>query len=357
MQIFLVGGSVRDELLGLPVTDRDWVVVGSSPEEMLALGFMQVGKDFPVFLHPSTHEQYALARIERKIAPGYYGFECVFSKKVSLEEDLQRRDLTINAIAKSQDGIIIDPFAGQSDLKQRVLRHVSLAFVEDPVRVLRVARFLARFADLGFSVAPETMALMRQMVANGELNSLVKERVWAEMRQALETNAPAQFFLLLQQLGALKCIALELANLDFTGLANVAKHYSSVMVRFGALAKSLQDKAQFVAFANNLGLPQEFKKFGLLCVRYQSMPANADAIYALFKELRIYNNGGLELLEQFLQAGDYIKYQSHLIAAYERSLQVNARSIQALGFKGAAITAELDAARIKLIESAIAPKI
>ena len=175
MRIYAVGGAVRDELLGLAVADRDYVVVGATPEEMVAQGFRPVGKDFPVFLHPRTHEEYALARTERKTARGYKGFQVFAAPEVTLEEDLARRDLTINAIAKDEAGLFIDPYGGMADLTAGVLRHVSPAFVEDPVRVLRVARFAARF---GFAIAPETLALMREMAVNGEVDALVAERVW-----------------------------------------------------------------------------------------------------------------------------------------------------------------------------------
>jgi tRNA nucleotidyltransferase (CCA-adding enzyme) len=185
MRIYLVGGAVRDKLLNRPVTDHDHVVVGARPDEMLEQGFRPVGKDFPVFLHPKTNEEYALARTERKTGHGYHGFAFQADPTVTLEEDLARRDLTINAIAEAEDGQLVDPFNGVRDLEQRLLRHVSAAFVEDPVRLLRVARFAARFAPLGFTVAPETMALMQQMVRDGEVDHLVPERVWQETRKAL----------------------------------------------------------------------------------------------------------------------------------------------------------------------------
>jgi tRNA nucleotidyltransferase (CCA-adding enzyme) len=201
MRIFSVGGAVRDELLGLPVQDRDFVVVGASPEEMLARGFRLVGKDFPVFLHPVTHEEYALARTERKAGHGYKGFVFHASPEVTLEEDLARRDLTINAIARSDDGTLIDPFGGINDLEKRVLRHVGPAFVEDPVRILRVARFIARFGE--FSIATETMALMRRMVEDGEADHLVAERVWQEFSRGLMEKAPSRMIGTLRECGAL----------------------------------------------------------------------------------------------------------------------------------------------------------
>ncbi|MDE2050264.1 MAG: multifunctional CCA tRNA nucleotidyl transferase/2'3'-cyclic phosphodiesterase/2'nucleotidase/phosphatase, partial [Gammaproteobacteria bacterium] len=185
MQVYLVGGAVRDRLLGRPVKERDWVVVGASPEELERQGFVPVGREFPVFLHPRTHEEYALARLERKVAPGYRGFTTQFSPDVTLEEDLRRRDLTINAMAETAAGEIVDPYGGRGDLDARLLRHVSESFVEDPVRVLRVARFAARYAQLGFRVAEETVALMRAMTDSGELTALVPERVWQETERAL----------------------------------------------------------------------------------------------------------------------------------------------------------------------------
>ncbi len=211
MQIYAVGGAVRDELLGLPVQDRDYVVVGATPEEMVRLGFRPVGKDFPVFLHPDTHEEYALARTERKTARGYKGFRVHASPAVTLEQDLARRDLTINAIARDPEGNIIDPFGGEADIRGRVLRHVGPAFVEDPVRILRVARFAARFA--GFAVAGETMALMGRMVENGEADALVAERVWQELSRGLMEGRPSRMFEVLRDCGALARVLPELARL------------------------------------------------------------------------------------------------------------------------------------------------
>ena len=210
MDIYLVGGAVRDSLLGRPVAERDWVVVGATPEELQARGFTPVGRDFPVFLHPHTREEHALARLERKTGPGYRGFVTEFAPDVTLEQDLARRDLTINAMAQATDGHLIDPHGGRADLERRVLRHVSPAFVEDPVRILRIARFLARFAHLGFSVAAETIELMRQMSASGELDALVPERVWRELERLLVEPTPRAGIELLRECGALRIVLPEL---------------------------------------------------------------------------------------------------------------------------------------------------
>nr|WP_254305147.1 multifunctional CCA addition/repair protein [Rahnella aceris] len=210
VEIYLVGGAVRDSLLNLPVSEHDWVVVGATPEYMLENGYQQVGKDFPVFLHPVTHDEYALARTERKSGSGYNGFTCYAAPDVTLEQDLMRRDLTINAIAKSNDGELFDPYHGQRDIEQRLLRHVSDAFGEDPLRVLRVARFAARFAHLDFTVAPETQALMQQMAESGELEALTPERVWKETEKALQTQDPQVYFQVLRDCGALKVLFPEI---------------------------------------------------------------------------------------------------------------------------------------------------
>ncbi len=210
MIIYEVGGAVRDQMLGLPVQDHDYLVVGSTPEQMVAAGYLPVGKDFPVFLHPQTHDEYALARTERKTAPGYKGFIFHTSSEVTLEQDLIRRDLTINAMARGEDGRLHDPFGGQQDLAARILRHVSQAFAEDPVRILRLARFAARFPD--FVVAPETMALMQQMVLAGEVDALVAERVWQELERGLLEVSPARMFAVLRECGALARLLPELLD-------------------------------------------------------------------------------------------------------------------------------------------------
>jgi tRNA nucleotidyltransferase (CCA-adding enzyme) len=305
MQIYLVGGAVRDELLGLPVRERDWVVVGARPEELQAQGFKPVGKDFPVFLHPRSGEEYALARTERKTGRGYRGFETQFSPDVTLEQDLERRDLTINAIAKDPDGGgLIDPFGGQRDLGERVLRHVSGAFVEDPVRVLRVARFAARFAPLGFKVAPETLGLMREIAARGELDALVSERVWQETQRALEMPTPARFFEVLRDAHALPIIFPELHALfgvpqpeqwhpeidtgvhTLMVVEQAAKLSDDPVVRFAALthdlgkgttppsewprhiAHELRGVALVEAMCDRLKIPNAYRELAVLVSRY-----------------------------------------------------------------------------------------
>ena len=226
MEIYLVGGAVRDNLLGLPGRDKDWVVVGSNAKLMKEQGYLQVGKGFPVFLHPETKQEYALARTERKVGVGYLGFEFDASEFVTLEQDLLRRDLTINAIAKSSDGQIIDPYNGRRDIKDKVLRHVSPAFAEDPLRVLRVAKFAARFAKLGFSVAPETLKLMNTIVQSGEMNALVRERIWKELEQAMGSPAPDVFIGVLRDCNALKSILPEVDRLF--GVPQPVKYHPEV---------------------------------------------------------------------------------------------------------------------------------
>jgi tRNA nucleotidyltransferase (CCA-adding enzyme) len=224
LQAYVVGGAVRDRLLGLPVNDRDWVVVGATPQRMLDAGFRQVGRDFPVFLHPGTNEEYALARTERKSAPGYHGFVVHAEPSVTLEQDLMRRDLTINAMALAADGTLIDPFGGAADLRAGVLRHVSPAFAEDPVRILRVARFAARFS--GFSVAPQTLALMRAMVIAGEVDALVPERVWQELARGLMEATPSRLFELLRDCGALHVLLPEVDRL--WGVPQPPQHHPEI---------------------------------------------------------------------------------------------------------------------------------
>ena len=258
MEVYLVGGAVRDELLGLPVTERDWCVVGAAPADLEALGYRSVGRDFPVFLHPDTGEEHALARTERKTAAGYRGFEFHTAANVSLEEDLHRRDLTINAMARADDGLLIDPYGGRRDLEQRVLRHVSDAFAEDPVRILRVARFAARFHMQGFTIAPETLALMQTMVDSGEVDALVPDRVWKETETALCESAPQRFFESLRDCGALARIFPEIDALF--GIPQPQKwhpeidcgvHTMMVLEQAARLSKAVD--VRFAALVHDLG--------------------------------------------------------------------------------------------------------
>ncbi|ANE57563.1 MULTISPECIES: multifunctional CCA addition/repair protein [Methylomonas] len=258
MKTYLVGGAVRDRLLDYPVEERDWLVVGETAEAMLARGFRPVGKDFPVFLHPDTHEEYALARTERKTGNGYKGFAVHAAPDVSLEEDLQRRDLTINAMAIGDDGVLVDPFRGRFDLEQRLLRHVSPAFSEDPVRILRAARFAARYAHLGFRVADETMALMERMVAAGEADYLVSERVWAELHKALLERTPQAFFQVLRDCGALRVVFPEIDALF--GVPQPEKYHPEIdtgvhalMVLEQAARLSAKAEVRLAALLHDLG--------------------------------------------------------------------------------------------------------
>ena len=259
MKIYQVGGAVRDALLGLPVHDRDWVVVGARPEELTALGYLPVGKDFPVFLHPQTREEYALARTERKTAPGYHGFSVHAAPGVTLEQDLGRRDLTVNAIAQDEAGQIVDPYGGRKDLQARLLRHITPAFAEDPVRILRVARFAARFVD--FSIAPETLGLMREMVEAGEVDHLVPERVWQELARALMQTQPSRFFQVLRDCGALARLLPEVDRL--WGVPQTPEHHPEIdtgvhlmMVLDQAAELNAPLAVRFACLAHDLGKGQ-----------------------------------------------------------------------------------------------------
>ncbi|HRX89094.1 MAG TPA: multifunctional CCA addition/repair protein [Steroidobacteraceae bacterium] len=258
MQVYLVGGAVRDKLLGRPVKERDWVVVGATPADLEAQGYQAVGREFPVFLHPETHDEYALARLEKKVGPGYRGFITEFSPDVTLEEDLRRRDLTINAMAEDANGVLIDPHGGRHDLDARVLRHVSSAFVEDPVRILRLARFTARYASLGFRVADDTLALMREMVAAGEVDALVPERVWAETVRALAEPNPERYIEVLRDCGALAVILPELDALF--GVPQPEKWHPEIdtgLHQLLALQQSVRlggnERVRFAVLAHDLG--------------------------------------------------------------------------------------------------------
>jgi tRNA nucleotidyltransferase (CCA-adding enzyme) len=280
MQVYLVGGAVRDELLGLPVKDKDYVVVGSTPAAMLAAGFKSVGKDFPVFLHPQTHDEYALARTERKVAQGYKGFVVQATTDVSLEEDLARRDLTVNAMAKDAHGQLIDPYNGYADLQAKIFRHVSPAFAEDPVRILRAARLAARFPE--FTVAAQTNQLMQQMVAAGEVDALVAERVWQELAKGLMEQQPSRLFEVLQACGALARILPELAGLwerDPDGarallqtINRAAQQQQTLPVRFALLMVAGHLSAeQFKSLSLRLKVPNDSKELAQLLLKFHGL--------------------------------------------------------------------------------------
>lgn len=286
MDIYLVGGAVRDNILKLPVEERDWVVVGATPAELTTQGYRSVGKDFPVFLHPTTHEEYALARTERKSGAGHRGFVCDANAEVTLEQDLARRDLTVNAIAQSPAGELIDPYNGLSDLQARVLRHVSPAFIEDPLRILRVARFLARFEPLGFSVAPETMTLMQTMINEGAIRELTPERVFMECEKALKALAPSAFFKLLNALGADQFLWPEIA--DLTRLSQLSQRATQPEFRFATLFINVPE-AQATARCRALKAPNRYTELVLMICRGYATWLNLD------------NLGASEILNHFYQ--------------------------------------------------------
>ncbi|MAM86701.1 MAG: multifunctional CCA tRNA nucleotidyl transferase/2'3'-cyclic phosphodiesterase/2'nucleotidase/phosphatase [unclassified Hahellaceae] len=300
MEIFLVGGAVRDELLGRPVVDRDYVVTGATPEELIEAGFTQIGNDFPTFLHPQTHEEYALARTERKAGKGHTGFICDFSPDLTLEEDLQRRDLTINAMARGPGGELIDPYGGQTDLKHRLFRHVSSAFVEDPLRVLRVARFAARFPE--FSVAEETRILMTEIAASGELQLLTPERVWKEMSRALLECRPSRFFEVLMQCAAIQALFPEFNFVEMQwdrtlqALDAAATAEESLFVRMGIIACALEQEA-----ADSLNQRLKTPKQALLTCR---LCANKFSVISGLLKNEVAVEGRAEVLLELFETAD-----------------------------------------------------
>jgi tRNA nucleotidyltransferase (CCA-adding enzyme) len=306
MQIYIVGGAVRDRLLGRPVKDHDYVVVGATPEQMVARGFRPVGKDFPVFLHPTTQEEYALARTERKTAPGYHGFVFHTAPDVTLEQDLVRRDLTINAIAEADDGTLTDPFGGVADIERRVFRHVSEAFGEDPVRILRLARFAARFDD--FTVAPETLALMRAMVAAGEVDALVPERVWQEVARGLMEARPSRLLTVLRDCGALARIMPELDAAGDTRLLPVvddaAARGLALAQRFACLMQAI-GVALIEALCKRLKVPNDCRDLAVMTAREHgtvvgALSLDAEAIVKLLERCDGFRKP--ERFEQMLRA-------------------------------------------------------
>lgn len=401
MKTYLVGGAVRDALLNLPVKDKDWVVVGASPEEMLSQGYEQVGRDFPVFLHPETHQEYALARTERKSGSGYTGFVCYSAPDVTLEQDLQRRDLTINAIAQDEQGRLYDPYGGKADLDQRLLRHVSAAFNEDPLRVLRVARFAARFAHLNFVVAEETQALMRWMAESGELNTLTPERVWKETEKALETRNPQVYFQVLRDCGALAVLFPELDNLygvpapakwhpeidtgihTLMTLAIAAQLSPDIAVRFATLfhdvGKALTPPEKWpshhghgpagvplvAAVCQRLRVPNAIRDLALLVTEFHDLVhtverQSAETLVALFDRIDAWRKpqrveqialtseadarGRTGFESNAYPQGDYLRQ------AFEVVLSVSTREVVAAGFKGMEVREELNRRRIAALE-------
>jgi tRNA nucleotidyltransferase (CCA-adding enzyme) len=340
VKIYTVGGAVRDELLGLTVKERDYVVVGATPEEMVKQGFKPVGKDFPVFLHPATHEEYALARTERKSGRGYKGFTVYAAPEVTLEEDLKRRDLTINAIAKGDDGALIDPFGGVNDLASKILRHVSEAFAEDPVRILRVARFAARF---GFEVHPETMALMQRMVKEGEADYLVPERVWQEFAKGLAEPHPPSMFDVLGRSGLLQKLFPELKVIpqNFSG---------SVAARFALLAWPLEE-AQVDALCDRLRAPNEVRELALTACRCRNKLAGStpQALLDLLKTADAFRRPErfAELLQLARLAAPGVD-TARIERALRAAMAVDAGEI-AQRAKGADIGRLIDEARVKAI--------
>ncbi|MEF1253761.1 MULTISPECIES: multifunctional CCA addition/repair protein [unclassified Vibrio] len=401
MQRYLVGGAVRDQLLEIDIYDKDWVVVGATPEQLLEKGYTAVGKDFPVFLHPKTKEEHALARTERKIGSGYTGFECYFAADVTLEEDLLRRDLTINAMAQDPDGTIIDPFNGQADLRDRILRHVSSAFTEDPLRVLRVARFAAKLDHLGFSVADETLTLMRQIVHSGELNNLTPERVWLEWQKSLSTPNPQVFLSVLRQCGALSVLLPELdalfgvpqpekwhPEID-TGIHTlmVAKQAAllsnSLPVRFAAqvhdLGKGVTPPSEWPShkmhchtglklikqLCERVRVPNEYRDLALMVCEQHSNIHRAAELRPETK-LKVLNKFDVwrkpERLQDILlccmadsrgrTGHEEIDYPQKAVfeQAYQAALSVDVQSIIQDGFKGADIREEMEKRRVTAIK-------
>ncbi len=379
METYLVGGAVRDRLLGLEVCERDWVVVGATVEEMLAAGFRQVGRDFPVFIHPETGDEYALARTERKAAPGYRGFEVHASPEVTLEEDLRRRDLTVNAIAEAPDGTLIDPFGGVADLREGRLRHVSPAFVEDPVRVLRCARFAAQFAHWGFRVSHATFELMRQMVAAGEVDALTAERVWAELARALATRTPTRFFEVLQRCGALERVLPELAPLLGTetmghaaqevtpralrALGRAAALEKSPEVRFAALVLPLDQEETVEALCARMRAPHAYRDLGRLAAAHHHAVRSAprlppEALLDLLQRVDAFRRPErLADLVRAVQANDDGDLESAyppaelLLAARATAASVDTADLSASALPGPQIAAELRTRRIAALSA------
>ncbi|MDM8565134.1 multifunctional CCA addition/repair protein [Candidatus Halobeggiatoa sp. HSG11] len=361
MKIYQVGGAVRDKLLGCPSKDKDWVVVGATPQNLIKLGYIQVGKDFPVFLHPETHEEYALARTERKTGSGYTGFSVYAAPDVTLEDDLRRRDLTINAMAVDDQGQLFDPFNGIKDLRNKTLRHVSLAFAEDPVRILRIARFAARF---DFNIAEETLILMKNMVSNGEVDALVAERVWQETERALTTKKPQIFFETLNSCYALIRI--------FPELSYIVKNHDSMSRLQQARCKTDDSQILFAVLVCNLNqdiiknvelikklckrcrVPSQYRELAILMARYHKTCQNitmlsSQVITDTLQSLDAFRR--TQRFEQFLVACEIYhgKYVNEFYHLFKIANQIEVATVIAEGFQGKEISEELRKRRINII--------
>lgn len=357
LKIYLVGGAVRDTLLGLPVLERDWVVVGATPEDMLSQGFKAVGKEFPVFLHPTTREEYALARTERKVTKGYRGFQFYTDASVTLEEDLQRRDLTINAMALGTDGTLIDPYGGKRDLREKILRHVSPAFSEDPVRVLRVARFATKFSD--FTVHPSTVALMRHMVTVGEINALVNDRVWKEFSRALANPAPERFFQVLEDCMAQSILFPELNTSASQETLLKAKCSDSSLIRFAALM-SASNLSQLQRFCVQYPVPKLYQELATLVVNYKEVPLQLLEKKPTEWLIFLQNTDALRRFGRFQQFLSVVRllypqisqaHVSSIFAVLEAIRKVDLTPLQQQGLSGEAFADALKALRLAAIEA------
>ena len=351
MKIYLVGGAVRDKLLGREIKERDYVVVGATPKEMESLGYKAVGKEFPVFLHPDTQEEYALARTERKVGKGYKGFEFYADPSVTLEEDLQRRDLTINAIAEDNAGHIIDPFNGKKDLEAKIFKHVSPAFSEDPVRILRVARFAARFPD--FNVHPDTNKLMKDMVKNGEVNALVPERVWKEFSRALAEPSPERFFTILKDSDALPILFNELTEHYLENLNNLmscTKRSQDPVIRFAALLIDIPESS-IKSLCKRLRAPRNYTDLAIITAKYQNAiknlsNENPEEVINFLEKIDAFRRP--ERLKPLLIACDSDKFE-FLNKALETAKSVSTQALIDQGLKDKEFGDELHALRVKTL--------
>ena len=367
MKVYLVGGAVRDKLLNRDVKEYDYVVVGSTPDELISQGFQQVGSDFPVFLHPKTKDEYALARTEHKSGQGYTGFICDFTPSVTLEEDLIRRDLTVNAMAEDEGGNIIDPFNGKVDLKNKVLRHVSEAFSEDPLRILRVARFAARYHYLGFNIAAETTTLMRSMVAKGEISTLTKERIWLEIEKSLDDGAINVFTDVLQGINALEIILPSLAakwtndsSTKLKSLLEKVQEKSKSIISFCLWLSGL-NTAEITSLTDTLRLPNSYLDAATLfcdfAPRFETLQPTVKEVQALLNASDVWRRP--ERLALFLQTFSLLGKQHALLAerlekTAKQAASIDVQAIIKQGFKGAEIKVQLDSAREKVLSEMFA---